>query len=189
MLVSDAKKAKALSQHLKGMGLGATKDTPRVRAYLADTPAPSSTALQALIEPLVIHHVAQLQAPSVEITAELVKRIVQQMHSLPEVDKLEVSKGIRNANSFIYGGTKYGTHEMMHGAGSSSTNSTSEYGEVVSGSGTSWTLAHVPNAGTVRLFAIGQRLTLNVDYTISSANITTLSIWAAGTILADYQYT
>lgn len=55
-----------------------------------------------------------------EVDAEFVKKIVQIMHSLPENDKLEVSKGIRNAQSFIYKGTKYGIEEMMHGGGSSS---------------------------------------------------------------------
>lgn len=54
-----------------------------------------------------------------EVNQELVKKIVAIMHTLPEADKLEVSKGIRNAQSFIYGGTKYKTSELMHGAGSS----------------------------------------------------------------------
>ncbi len=49
------------------------------------------------------------------LSPEHIKEIVKAMHSLPEVDKLEISKGIRNANSFIYNGTKYGVHEMMHG--------------------------------------------------------------------------
>lgn len=65
---------------------------------------------------------------------------------------------------------------------------TAVYNEVVSGSGTAWTLANTPTAGTVRLFANGQRLTPTVDYTISSAAITTVLSWTAGTILADYIY-
>jgi len=52
-----------------------------------------------------------------EITQDMVRTIVQMMHKLPEVDKLEVSKGVRNANSFIYGKTKYKSEEMMHGGG------------------------------------------------------------------------
>lgn len=55
---------------------------------------------------------------AIKVDQELVRKIVQIMHSLPETDKLEVSKGIRNASSFIYGGTKYKTSELMHGAGS-----------------------------------------------------------------------
>lgn len=55
-----------------------------------------------------------------EVDTEFVKKIIAIMHSLPENDKLEVSQGIRNAQSFIFGGTKYKTEELMHGAGSSS---------------------------------------------------------------------
>lgn len=65
---------------------------------------------------------------------------------------------------------------------------TAVYGEVVTGSGTSWTLANAPTAGTLRLYANGQRLTLTVDYTLSGTAITTLTSWAAGTLLADYNH-
>lgn len=54
-----------------------------------------------------------------EVNEELVKKIIAIMHTLPESEKLEVSQGIRNAQSFIYGGTKYKMAEMMHGGGSS----------------------------------------------------------------------
>lgn len=57
-----------------------------------------------------------------EINNDFVKEIVQRMHSLPEKDKLEVSKGIRNASSFIYGGNKYQVSELMHGGGYSNGN-------------------------------------------------------------------
>ena len=60
--------------------------------------------------------------------------------------------------------------------------------EVVSGSGTSWTLANTPIVGTVALYANGQRLTPTVDYSITGAVITTVDSWSAGTILADYQH-
>lgn len=60
--------------------------------------------------------------------------------------------------------------------------------EVVSGSGTSWTLANTPVAGSVKLFGAGQRLTPGAgnDYTISGANITTVNSYSAGQLLADY---
>lgn len=61
-------------------------------------------------------------------------------------------------------------------------------GEVVAGSGTSWTLAHTPNANGVALYANGQRLTLTVDYSIVGTAITTVLSWSAGTLLADYTY-
>lgn len=66
------------------------------------------------------------------------------------------------------------------------TSGTGTFNEVVSGSGTSWTLGATPTTGTVRLYANGQRLTPTVDYSISGANITTINSWSAGTILADY---
>lgn len=63
------------------------------------------------------------------------------------------------------------------------------YNETVSGSGTSWTLANTPIAGTA-LYANGQRLMPGIgnDYTISGTSITTALSWASGTVLADYQH-
>jgi len=60
--------------------------------------------------------------------------------------------------------------------------------EVVSGSGTSWTLAHTPLTDTLKLYANGQRLTPTVDYTLVGTTITTVTSWATGTLLADYSY-
>jgi len=65
---------------------------------------------------------------------------------------------------------------------------TAIYNEVVSGSGTSWTLAHTPTTDTLMLYANGQRLTPTVDYSLSGADITTVTSWATGTLLADYFY-
>lgn len=60
--------------------------------------------------------------------------------------------------------------------------------EQVSGSGTSWTLANTPVAGSVKLYASGQLLTIaSGDYTISGKTITTAQSWNAGTIFADYR--
>jgi len=189
MLASEIKRAKEISASLKGIGIQSSKDAPKIRAYSFEAPPPSTDTLQAIIEPLVRHHVGQIAPPQMEITPEMVKQIVQIMHSLPEADKLEVSKGIRNANSFIYNGTKYGTHEMMHGGSAGNTGTTSVYNEVVAGSDTSWTLTHTPSTGTLQLYANGQRLIETVDFTISGSSITTISSWTSGTLLADYQYT
>lgn len=73
---------------------------------------------------------------------------------------------------------------LVNSTGGSS--GTAVYNEVVSGSGTSWTLANTPTAGTQTIYANGQRLTPTVDYNISGAGITTVDSWLAGTILADY---
>jgi hypothetical protein len=61
--------------------------------------------------------------------------------------------------------------------------------EIVSGSGTSWTLANTPVSGSVKLWAGGIRLTPGGgnDYTISGKNITTAASYAASALLADYR--
>ncbi len=62
--------------------------------------------------------------------------------------------------------------------------------EVVSGSATTFTLAHTPIAGCQHVYANGQRLTPGGgnDYTIAGAVITTAQSWSAGNVLADYRY-
>jgi hypothetical protein len=62
--------------------------------------------------------------------------------------------------------------------------------EVVSGSGTSFTLANTPVSGSLRLYGAGQRLTPGAgnDYTISGVTITTVNSYSAGQLLADYNY-
>ena len=62
-------------------------------------------------------------------------------------------------------------------------------GEVVSGSGTSWALAHAPYGSTLALYGIGQRLVAS-DYSVDvDGNITTTNSWPAGSLIADYVYT
>lgn len=64
-------------------------------------------------------------------------------------------------------------------------------GEVPSGSGTSFTLAHTPLTGTVALYRGGSRQQggMGNDYTISGSSITFAVTVSAGEILlADYQY-
>lgn len=80
------------------------------------------------------------------------------------------------------------THRLLVDSGGSSTSYADN--EVVSGSGTSWTLANTPTAGSQHVYANGQRLTPGAgnDYTISGATITTALSWSAGALLADYRY-
>ena len=61
-------------------------------------------------------------------------------------------------------------------------------GEIVSGSGTSWTLAKMPVVNSVALYASGVRLTPGVgnDYTINGIAITTFGSYSAGLLTADY---
>jgi hypothetical protein len=61
-------------------------------------------------------------------------------------------------------------------------------GEIVSGSGTTWTLAQTPVANSVALYASGVRINPGIgnDYTINGIAITTFGSYMAGTITADY---
>lgn len=59
--------------------------------------------------------------------------------------------------------------------------------EIVSGSGTTFTLAHVPqNGANVVIFGGGSRLTYGVDYTITGAIISMANAYSAGQVVADY---
>jgi len=63
------------------------------------------------------------------------------------------------------------------------------YSETVSGSGTSFTLAHTPVSGSLRLYGAGQRLTGGgVDYTLSGTTLTMNNSYSAGQLIADYNY-
>ncbi len=62
------------------------------------------------------------------------------------------------------------------------------YNEIVSGSATTFTLAHTPASGTLRLYANGQRLQPTTDYSLAGAIITTVLSWDTGTLTADYEY-
>jgi hypothetical protein len=60
-------------------------------------------------------------------------------------------------------------------------------GEVVAGSGTTFTLAHTPSPATsLKLYGRGQRLRLTTDFTLSGLVITTIDSWSAGDIISDY---
>lgn len=60
--------------------------------------------------------------------------------------------------------------------------------EIVSGSGTAFTLTNTPISGSEHLFAKGQRLFGGgIDYTISGGSITTVNSFPTGSIIADYQ--
>lgn len=79
------------------------------------------------------------------------------------------------------------THLDFPGGGSSGT---AVYDEIPTGSGTSFSIAHTPTAGTVRLFRGGARQSVaNGDYSISGANITLITSLQSGeTLTADYNY-
>lgn len=59
-------------------------------------------------------------------------------------------------------------------------------GEVVGGSGTTWTLLFTPTSGTLKLFGAGPRLKEGDDYTVAGVTITTINPYPAGSLIADY---
>lgn len=69
-----------------------------------------------------------------------------------------------------------------------SSTTTGVYNEVVSGSTSTFTLAHTPATGTLRVYAQGQRLLPTQDYTLSGDTITTGDTFTAGQIYADYEF-
>jgi hypothetical protein len=82
------------------------------------------------------------------------------------------------------------TAKMISDIAAQTLNGVPVVGEVVSGSGTSFTLANTPVSGTLRLFGAGQRLTPGAgnDYTISGATITTVNSYGAGQLIGDYNH-
>lgn len=96
---------------------------------------------------------------------------------------------IKGAQGFIKDGVNYKFEELMHGG--SGTGSTINFvnNEIISGSGTSWTLANTPVVGSVQLYGNGQYLTPGVgnDYQIVASAITTTNSFSSGTIVANYR--
>lgn len=88
--------------------------------------------------------------------------------------------------------TMYQTGDQMNVSASSSATSggaTWVDSEVPSGSGTSFTLAHTPVAGTVKVYRGGARQQVNVDYTLSGTSITLTNALATGEVLVvDYGF-
>ena len=59
--------------------------------------------------------------------------------------------------------------------------------EVPSGSGTSFSLANTPAAGSLKLFRNGLRQVAPADYSISGSTITLTSTIGSDSLLADYR--
>ena len=113
--------------------------------------------------------------PAKDSTEDIVKRVAKDVR---EFFIEEDRKYKRKMGPMMGGGT---LNVSTGGSGFNAMN------EVVSGSGTSFTLAHTPK-GSIALYGAGQRLFLTTDYTLVGAVITTVSSWNAGDLLADYSY-
>jgi hypothetical protein len=81
------------------------------------------------------------------------------------------------------------TAKMVNDISALTGNGTPVENEIVSGSGTSWTLANTPIAGSVKLYA-GTRLQGSgalADYSIVGTAITTVNSYPPGSLTADYR--
>ncbi len=117
-----------------------------------------------------------------ETTEKIAKHVIGTAHALWNHMDVDAS-GITAGQALKWDGLRWIPFTPAGGS------SNSVYNESVSGSGTSWTLAHTPDSGTLRVYVNGQRLIPTTDYSLSGATITTVLSWDAGTLLADYQYT
>lgn len=206
MLQSDLKRAKEISSHLKTLSGNVVKSPIRIPAKKswqgevvvgpagkngADGKTPTREEITSLIKEVATEFIKPVTSEEFVITPEMVRDIVRMMHQLPENDRLDV-QGIRNFQSFVFGGTRYKPQELMHGGANAQASGTSVTDENVAseGSGTSFTLAHTPIANTLKLYRGGSRVTVtNGDYTISGPVITLASSLGVGeTLTADYTY-
>ena len=119
-----------------------------------------------------------------ELTAD---QLVDKINTLEEVIELDTIKGLKAKLSDL---EKKWTSRPMFGGGYSkiAADSHDVPNEVVAGSGTSWTLSHIPSpSNSLKLYALGVRLPLTIKYTISGASITTVDSYSTGELLADFK--
>lgn len=121
-----------------------------------------------------------LDANFIKNLPEATKHIIATATSLWNLQDVDVS-GIVAGQALKWDGVRWIPFTPAGG-------NTSVYNEVVSGSGTSFTLANTPVSGTLRVYANGQRLLPTTDFSLSTATITTVLSWSAGSISADYEY-
>lgn len=147
--------------------------------------------------------VTKVNGATVKINPEQIKGLKQAMQEIDRygTNPMGYASGGANQTTMLANGTRISDYftELNFSTGLTASYSngritiTSAGGntfidnEVVSGSGTSFTLANTPIAGTVHVFGLGQRLKLTTDYSISSTTITTVGTFNSGEIIADYQ--
>lgn len=90
--------------------------------------------------------------------------------------------GIATNQSMKWNGTKWVPYTP---AGAT----TKVWGETPTGSGTTFTLAHTPATGTLRVHRGGARQKVTTDYTLSGTTLTLLvTLDAAEVLMVDYEY-
>ena len=116
-MVSAIGKPKTEKPRASGLYFGLPETVKPTKGVDYLTPEEIATIKQEIIAELSMADVSEIMA----------KKVVAAMKKLPEQDRLEV-QDIRNHQAFIFKGTKYGMHEMMHGGANASTaNGTTYY--------------------------------------------------------------
>lgn len=193
LTLEEQKKVRALSEAVRNLGSSKPVSVPRVMEvktteYIFDTPESIATKLNKLegaVEAKVIKDL-----PTAETIAKQIKE--GKLINAKEIG------GMSMTDMRWHGGglTSVAHDSSLTGEGTASSplsvvssSSTFRDNEVVSGSGTSWTLAHTPVVGSVHVYGSGVRLTPGAgnDYTISGTTITTVNSYSAGQLLADYR--
>lgn len=125
---------------------------------------------------------SRLDATAIKNLPEVVKQhnVIAHPTAFWNLSDVDVS-GIAVGQAIKWDGVRWIPYTPVGG-------NTSVYNEVVSGSATTFTLAHTPVSTTVRVYALGQRLSPTTDYSLVGATITTVSSWEAGDITSDYEY-
>lgn len=135
-------------------------------------------------------HVAWIIAKNSKSIAPSIIRHLDPSHIASMLSKIDFkSPEGKKLKSFFASGGFNMDDQRWHGAGGSgSSQGIAVSNEIVSGAGTSWSLASVPKLGTQHVYAEGQRLTPGAgnDYVITAGAITTSNSYPAGSVLADY---
>lgn len=134
-------------------------------------------------EKLRISAIGHLEERLKKITTDAQPHVIGGHGPLWQLQDVDVS-GITTGQSIKWDGIRWIPFTPSGGAGN-----TVVYNEVVSGSATTFTLAHTPTSSAIlRVYANGQRLIPTTDYSLSGAIITTVNSWDAGTVTADYEF-
>ncbi len=164
------KRARELSQAVKNIGVAKRPQvslreiTDRYTTQTDELSSKIAPHIKALRDELLIEMKAQPQ--NIEISTDMVRAIIKEMKNLPEKDRLEV-QDIRNHQAFMYKGTKYGMHEMMHGGGPTLT-----AGSNITLTTTDGTTTVAASSGAISfLSATGTINDVNVTFTFASLPI------------------
>lgn len=162
-----------------------------------DGEKPSKEELISLMKPLHNEISDRLSGEVIKLKEELSKKMKDEFEIISKkfISSMRTSSRSKQVlggggDSVIAGSnvtiTRVGGRKSIASAAGSSI--TFVDNEVAGGSGTTFTLANTPTAGSVKVYALGQKLVLTTDYSITSSTLTMVSPWSAGDIIVEYRY-